>query len=527
MLIVRLKQCEQALADGRLDRAYDLANDPALRADRRGQELVGRLARAFAFRGQDHADAGRIPEASGDCEKAAALAGNLPEVAALRTAITDATAQRIDADRLRGQAIAAARRHIDAGQLTIGQNVLATVEDDGRADALRQDLAARRASLQSAITKATQAFASGDWESAVDHLAGLRKQFPSDGELRDFSAKITQKVTTQITAALESGRLDLAAALLSRLDRLAHPSVDLDQIRRTLNECRAAFELLREAEAQRAMEILRRLEPLWPKAKWLDSAIKQFKDIADSLQEIRSGPLALTALTPAPVDPHETLPMPSADAQAAQSPKPPVPRIPAQEHRASGSRFVLHVDGVASYQVLTQPVVTIGPISSSSSVDVPLMAGAGAATITISRTEDDYFLQSRQPVLVNDRPTTSKVLASGDKIAIGPRCRITFRRPSAASTTAVLDLTGARLARGDIRQVLLIDREILIGPGSAAHVRHDELAQAAVLQPMHGKLLLRSAEAVQIDGKPAEKPAEIPVGAHVHVGPVSFVIARD
>jgi tetratricopeptide (TPR) repeat protein len=523
VLIVRLKQCEHALADRRLDRAFDLANDQALRSDRRGQELVGQLARAFAHRGQEHAEAGRIPEASADCEKAAALAGNLPEVATLRATIADATAQRLDADRLRGQAIATARRHIDAGQLTIGQNVLASVEEDGRAEALKQDLIARRESLQSAIAKASQAFAAGDWESAVDHLAGLRKQFPSDSELRELSAKITQKVTTQITSALESGRLDLAAGLLRRLDRLAHPSIDLDQVRRALNECRAAFESLRDAEAQRALEILRRLEPLWPRAKWLAPAIKQLKDICDSLQEIRSGPLALAAMGPAPADPHETLPAP----QPAQSPKPHAPRIPAQELATAGSRFVLHVDGVASFQVLTQPVVTIGPISSSTAVDVPLMAGAGAATITISRTEEDYFLQSRQPVLVNDRPTTSKVLASGDKIVIGPRCRMTFRRPSAASTTAVLDLNGARLARGDIRQVLLIEREILIGPGSAAHVRCDELPQAAVLQPVNGKLMLRSAEAIQIDGKPAEKPAEIPVGAHVRVGPVSFVVAKD
>lgn len=520
MLIVRLKQCEHAMADGRLDRAYELANAADFRADRRGQELVGRLAVALANRGQEHAGAARIAEASADCEKAAVLAGNAPEVAELRNAIAQATAQRVDADRVRGQAIAAARRHIDAGQLTIGHNVLATIQEDGRVEAMKQDLAARRAMLASAMSKASSAFSAGDWEAAVDHLAGLRRQFPSDSELRDLSSKISQHVTSQISKAIESGRLDLASSLLTRLDRLGYATVDQDQLRRALRECSAAFDLIRDTEAQRAMENLQRLSSLWPKASWLSAAVDRLEKMADALQEIRSGPLGLTAMAPVPLDPHETLPAP-------QPAKPQAARLAPAKGQASGSRFVLHVDGVASFAVLTQAVVTIGPISSSAAPDVPLMAGAGMPTITITRTEDDYFLQSREPILVNDKPTTGKLLASGDKITLGSRCRITFRKPSAASGTAVLDLSGARPPRGDIRHVLLVDREILIGPGSAAHVRHDELAQAAVLQPGNGKLLLRSPEAIQIDGQPAPKPAEIAIGAHVRVGPVSFVVTKD
>jgi tetratricopeptide (TPR) repeat protein len=523
VLILRIKQCEHALSDGRLDRAFELVREPALRADRRGQELVVQLARAFVRRGQEHAEAGRIAEASADGEKAAALAGSLPEVAELRAAVADATAKRMDAERIVGNAIAAARRQVDAGQLTVGQNMLAGVEDDGRADALKQDVANKRASLQSAIAKASAAFAAGDWENAVDHLSGLRRQFPSDAELRELSGKIAQNVTIQISRAIETGRLDLAFSLISRLDRLAHPSVELDQIRRTLQECRAAFDLIRETEAQRAMEILRRLAPLWPRAAWLEPAVDRLKQLSESLEELRSGPLGLTAFAPAIRDPHETLPVPPANKEV----KAQFPQAPANNASPAGSRFILHVDGVASFAVLTQPVVTLGPASSSAAPDIALMAGANVPTVTISRNDDDYFLQSREPVLINDRPTTGKVLASGDKIALGPRCRVTFRRPSAASSTAVLDLSGARLQRGDVRHVILLDREILIGPGSAAHVRHDELVQTAVLRLDNGKLMLRSAEAIQIDGQPATKPAEIATGAHVRLGPVSFVVTKD
>ena len=221
---------------------------------------------------------------------------------------------------------------------------------------------------------------------------------------------------------------------------------------------------------------------------------------------------------PSPVDPYETLPMP-------ESAKP--IHMPLPGNRSAGGRFVLHVDGIGSFQVIEQPVVVIGPASAAVAADVSILAGAGVPPVTITRTDGDYFLQSREAVQVNEKPTTGKLLSGGDKIALGPRCRLSFRRPSAASGTAILDLTGARLARGDVRQVILLDREILIGPGAGAHIRCDALAQAAILQRNSGKLFLRSAEPMQIDGRAAPSPAEVSPGAHVRVGPVSFVVGKE
>jgi tetratricopeptide (TPR) repeat protein len=520
VLIVRLKQCEHALADGRLDQAYEFARAADFRADRRGQELVDRLARALVRRGEEHAQAGRIPEAAADCERAASLAGNTTAIAELRAAVADATNQRLESQRVSDQRFAAAKRHIEAGQLTVGQNLLGTMDRDCRANALNQDLAARREMLRSALAKGSAAFAAGDWQAAIDHLSGLRRQFPGDGDLRALSATISAHVRTLIIAAVDAGRLDNAALLLTRLDRLDHPSVEIDQLRRMLQDCRSAFDLIRNVQVTAATQILRRLAAAWPNAKWLESAADLSQQVGRSLEELHSGPLGSLAISGAPFDPHETIAMP----EHRQSPRPPQP--PAR--KTAGRRFVLHVDGIGSFLVVEQAVVTIGPVSSNGVVDVPLLAGAGVAPVTISRADGDYFLRSSHPVSINDKPTTGRLLSGGEKIAIGPRCRITFRRPSAASGTALLDLTGVRLPRGDVRQVILLDREILIGPGSTAHVRCDELAQPIILQPGGaGKLLLRSAEAVQIDGRPASKPAEIPLGGHVRVGPVSFVVTEE
>jgi hypothetical protein len=523
VLIVRLKQLEHALADGRLDQGYEMARAANIRGDRRGQELVTRLAIALTERGKEHTEAGRLVEAAADCEKAVSLAGNMPEIMELRNAVAGATAAKMDADRLRGQQIAAAKRQIDAGQLTIGQEMLALIEDDRRAESLGQDVAAQRALLRGALAKASAAMASDDWQAAIDHVAGLGLQFPADNELITLSGTITQRVVALIRGAVETGRLDLARLYLARLDRMDRPAIDVEPLRRTLQDCRRAFELISDGDAARATEILHRLALLWPSAAWLEPACVRVKQAAEALETLRSGPLGLLASFKAAADPNETHPMPKLAESHQRNFAPAV--------RARGVRtdagFVMHVDGIGSFQVIQSADVTIGPVSLGCSADVTLLAGAETPQVTLLRTDGDYFLQCKQAVLVNEKPTTGKLLSNGDKIALSPRCRFTFRRPSAASATAVLYLTGARMARGDVRQILLLDREILIGPGSSAHVRCDALAQAAILQPSGGKLLLRSAEAVQIDGQAMARPAEVVFGAHVRFGPVSFVVTKD
>src|SRR2546421_174944 len=93
----------------------------------------------------------------------------------------------------------------------------------------------------------------------------------------------------------------------------------------------------------------------------------------------------------------------------------------------------------------------------------------GAPVVTLSRSDEDYFLNSpRSPVAVNERMVSSALLSNGDRIGIGPRCRIEFRRPNAASASAILDVSGARLPWGGVKGVLLMDRELIVGPMASA-----------------------------------------------------------
>jgi hypothetical protein len=189
--------------------------------------------------------------------------------------------------------------------------------------------------------------------------------------------------------------------------------------------------------------------------------------------------------------------------------------------------MVLHIDGVGSYQVLPGPTVSIGPRSSARMLDLPLMIDPASPTITLWRSDEDYFLKSDRPATVNEVSCVTKLLNSGDKIGIGTRCRMTFRRPSAASGTAVLDLAGARLPMAGIRQVILLDREIVIGPGAGAHIRSDELPAPVVLVRSDQGLACRSAAEITIDGKPIGTGVNLPAGVPISIGSLGLVISRQ
>ena len=127
-------------------------------------------------------------------------------------------------------------------------------------------------------------------------------------------------------------------------------------------------------------------------------------------------------------------------------------------------------------------------------------------------------------MLVNDRPVTQKLLADGDRIALSPRCRMRFSVPNAASTSAVLHLSGTRLPKTDARRVILLDRELVIGPGSASHIRADSLDEPVVLYVRDGRLCCRTKEPVLVNDAVQDGSAGLPLGASVRIGPVSMVM---
>ena len=153
-----------------------------------------------------------------------------------------------------------------------------------------------------------------------------------------------------------------------------------------------------------------------------------------------------------------------------------------------------------------------------------LLAEPGVPVATIERREDDYFIRG-SAVAVNDRPGTGKLLANGDRIALSPRCRMSFNLPSAASTTAVLDLIGCRYPRADVRRVILFDGDVILGPGLATHVRVEEAEENVILHVRDGRLFCEAKTPVEVNGAPMDRIMGIPMEAHVKVGSISFAVS--
>ncbi len=515
MLILKIRRAEIALAGGRLDEAFEIARSSEVREHRRGQELIDRLVPALCARGTEHLAASRYPEAAADCEKAASLGGHLSQVASLRSEIQAALLANHGSRKSHEDVLEAARRHLREGRLNQGKAAIAQLPAESvRVQAVGREIALRGAASAAAAARAREALDRGDWGSALDLVVGQQCDSQESDRL---AGEIRAAGLRQLDEAFAGGRLDVAELILPKLKCLPGPNLEIQEADALVRQSRLAFSFIQAGEARRAASILSRLSAVRPNAAWLKDACRQATTAAESLEHLAAGPLGLlgtaagssTFLLP----PEERPRVPATPEPARISPGPALPE-----------RFLLQVDGAPSTLVFRNRCVTIGPLSSSRRTDLGLMADAGLPTISIERIEDDYFLSSASPVAVNDAPVTRRLLVHGDRIALSPRCRLEFRLPSSASTSAVITLAGTRLPQCDARQVVLLDRTLVIGPGQGSHVRVDQIPSQAILHVRQDQLCCRTDQELAAEGRPLDPRAGLPLGRPVRIGPLSLTL---
>lgn len=182
------------------------------------------------------------------------------------------------------------------------------------------------------------------------------------------------------------------------------------------------------------------------------------------------------------------------------------------------SQLLLHADGIGSFLILRQPTITIGPISSRDAHDIALIADPNLPSLRVQRIEDDYFL-STQP---GSKP---KLLTNGEKLELSPRCRLTFAIPNPASTSAVLELTGAKLPRSDVRRVILMDQDLILGPGSLAHIPAHTLIEPLVLHLRQGQIFCQTRHPILVNDRPLDPRHPLPLSTTIKIAQLSFVLA--
>jgi len=218
VLILRIRQAECALADGRLDEAFEIAQSEDIRRHRHGQRLIGQLTRALIRRGQENLTAGQFQPALTDCNKAEKLAGNTSEIAKLRAAVCSEILKTRQGHEQEAFRVAQARQQVDDGWLSVGERILdeapSAHEQAGR---LRQELAAVRLQTEDAVAKARQALKQGDIEQAIDLARTAQVARNKNGQVAELRRQIGRRVLEHVRTHIEQGRIDRAQSLMQRL----------------------------------------------------------------------------------------------------------------------------------------------------------------------------------------------------------------------------------------------------------------------------------------------------------------------
>lgn len=520
-----IKQAEVAFTDGRFDEAFDLVRSGGVLEHRRGKKLAARLGKALADRGREHLDAERIEQATSDCNKAEKLNGNTAEMASLRKAICELIEQKRFAGAKRNARLAAAKDNIDNGWVSVGEQMLEGNADSGGAGAILQDAAAQRTKTDAAINRVREALSRDDVEAAVDVICQTSLKSDTNNKVAEVIWQVRSKLVAQIEENVNDGRLDTAEVLVRRLDELGS-CAQSEQWLKVITLCRQVRRCIEGADPEKAVEVLGRLKLMLGKTKWVDEARSNAQKYAEMLRAIKAGPLGLVGLSGAGVTNSAAASEQKeycSDLNADVPTPTPARAMPIEK----GSRkFMMQIDGIGSYLVVCGDRVTVGPVSSSRRPDVGLVVGPDLPVVTIERTDGDYFLHSDREILLNDERVREKLLADGDRIGLSMRCRVKFKRPNAASGTAILMPSSAKFPRADMTAVVLMDNEILIGNDSTCHICSEQMETRVALVMRNGMLCCRSDRSIMVDGKAVDARQGLVMGKPIRIGRLSMVLTE-
>lgn len=503
---MRFKRIQTALADGRLDEAFDLLRDPDLRAHRTGQKLLTQLSEACLARGREHLEAQRLSAALEDCNRAEKLAGNTAEVQDLRRriclTIEDARVQ----SRRRAEQLARAKAQLENGMLSAGREMLDGCED-GQALLLLKNAELDRTAADSAVKRVRAALDGSDVKQAI----ALYRQGRLDTSSHDQAAAVLKDIAAaaagQVRRFMQAGQLAAAVSLLESFNGQARQFDELQSLRQAVGYCLSGARAAGAGRFAQAAVDLQKALLLNPEAGWIKEAVKEARLGAQAYETLQTGPLGLVE-TASLAGPDTGKKMDEPDKLWKQTPLPQPLYKESCPSESQMKKYLLQIDGIGSFVVLPGRCVTVGPISSSMAADVGLVTSPEAQVKQIRRSEGDYFMSDKGS-------EDEHLLSDGDRIEITPRCRLQFTLPHPASGTAVLKLGGARLPRSDVQSILLMDREILIGPARNCHVQSGQVTSIVTLFGRDERFYAKS--------EGGEQEA-IETGQTVRIGSLRFVL---
>jgi hypothetical protein len=486
---LKLRQAETAFKEGRLEEACQLAMTPEVHEHKAGKQLTTKLVNALIDRGRTHLENARHLEAQADCQLAQRIGGNQATLVELSSAVQDAIHQVESNKRRVNELVRAADHELNRGDVQLGQKVLDQVpSDDSKFVRLADRILVQKEQIEGALNRARQAVSSCQSSNqassdvlitAISALLKLKKVSPDHEELTELIQQVVGPGCEEIERDIIDARLDRAERSLVLLQPFALNNSRIQELNKVIERASQIAGKLNSARFEDASFELKKLQTVVPKAKWVGQLADQTHKTAAQIRELQTTPFSL-------LDDMEAtglFQVPSAERSPVDQVMQPI--APATTHQ----RWLLQIDGVGSFLLVSSSHVSLGSSLKAKTVDVPL-SGFDAGSAVISRDGGDYTIQCASETRINGRKYARKLLVAGDQLEFGRRCRLRFGLPNAAATSAVLHLTGTKLPRPDIRHVILFDQSLVIG-GPNAHVDTADVDEPLVLFQDDGEFWIR------------------------------------
>lgn len=511
----KLRAARRALDGGRVDEALRLATAEGVSDADAAKALLDDVGLALVARARLHAQAGRYADALLDLDRLDAIGRGGPERVGLRQRI-EREMHAVDGKRAAAdKAYRAAAERVKAGRLESGRLAAQRVDDDRRRAQLEDDLDFRAARGGQLLQQAAGALDAGDPLSAWQ---AWREAVTRHGRTNESDA-VAQRLWPALrgfgAGAFERGDLADLRRTMAIVGDEPEPLRQFDVLRKLDDLTQRAADLLAERRYRELRETLLRLQAVGA-AGWVRSAVEATDALLAGYDRLIASPLGLLSVdtaSPAQTRPEggrseATLELRTQDLAAAPAP-PPLP---------PGPRLLL-VDGTGSALLLSRDVVRLGRAGGSRHIDVPLPADLLSHHADIYRQNDDYILVAHGPAQVNRASVTRAVLRDGDRVRLGAQAKFTFRRPTAKSESATLQIADRFRLAGDAAQVILWSDTVMLGPSSSCHVRLREGTARIVLFRRDGRILAQL-------GDLRLPPTLMPLDETVNLGDVSMTMTK-
>jgi hypothetical protein len=507
---IRFKQIEAALNDARLDQAWEMLQDPDVRAHKAGQKLLTQLTQAYLKRGREHLEAGHLDAALADCGKAEKLAGNLPETARLRASLSHAIYEARQAQGLQANRLMQAQKQLNEGWFSGVKEVLDGCSDR-QAQGLKEAAQYAKAEYDEMVGRIEEALANKDITAAARLHNKLSACGGHNGKFSDLRNRIESMAYRDIGELLKQGYLSQATVVLGAFGDVTGRWGKLHPMGEAIFYCRKGAESLHLGQFSQAVVELKKAQMLFSGMGWLGKVIEQAQQAARASEAIEISPLGLLQVQTIPMRQQayyqKTIPVGNElkDKVYCTMDKVAIPNTAA-------AKYLLQIDGIGASIVVVGDCLTLGPISSKVRPDIGFVTSPDEPVKKIERMDSDYFLSPGR-----------KLLGEGDKIDISSRCRMKFTQPNPASGTACLSLSSAKLPRSDIQSIILLDREMIVGPSRNCHIQSGQVQENMTFFVRGGKLFYQGSLAVVSGGIAINPQDGIVTGRPVEIGSLRIV----